>query len=62
VVAAISDVISAGCWKGTSPSIVAVDGPVAVVVGAHRNLVTVLFFMWSGDGPVLSDDGPVMVR
>ena len=53
VVAAISDVISAGCWRGTSPSIVAVDGPVAVVVGAHRNLVTLLFCF---------SCGPVLVR
>ena len=53
MVAAISDVISAGCWRGTSPSIVAVDGPVAVVVGAHRNLVTLLFCF---------SCGPVLVR
>ena len=44
MVATISAVLSAGCWRVTSPSIVAVDGLVAVVVGAHRNLVTVLFF------------------
>jgi hypothetical protein len=50
VVASISAVISAGCWRGTSPSIVAVDGPVAVVVGA-------CFSLWPGDGPVM---GPML--